>query len=56
MGSWYNNPMAINYNELEKALADMKPRQRLYELVKAEMQRRGHWKLLKRGFHVTEDK
>lgn len=36
--------MAINYDELAKALSDMKPRQRLYEIVKAEMVKRGRWK------------
>ena len=34
---------------LEKELAKMKPRQRLFEIVKAEMQKRGHWKQLPRG-------
>lgn len=46
--------MAINYDELEKALADMKPRQRLYEIVKAEMVKRGRWKNAPRG-KVTID-
>lgn len=39
----------MKYNELEKALKEMQPRQRLFELVKAEMKRRGHWKNKPRG-------
>lgn len=46
--------MSIDYEELERALAEMQQRQRLYELVKKEMIKRGHWKYLKRGFHVSE--
>lgn len=34
------------------ALRLMKPRQKLYELVKAEVKRRGHWKNLPRGRHA----
>ena len=41
--------MAIDYNELEQKLSKMKPRQRLFELVKQEMVKRGHWKQLPRG-------
>ena len=41
--------MAIDYNELEQKLAKMKPRQLLYELVKNEMVKRGHWKQLPRN-------
>lgn len=41
--------MAINYEELERELKAMKPRQRLYELVKREMQKRGNWKGKTRG-------
>jgi hypothetical protein len=41
--------MAINYEELEKELAKMQPRQRLYEIVKSEMEKRGRWKKLPRG-------
>ena len=39
----------INYTELEQQLKLMKPRQRLFELVKKELKSRGHWKALKRG-------
>lgn len=46
--------MAINYQELEKALSAMKPRQRLYEIVKKEMVKRGRWRVLARGFHVAK--
>lgn len=41
--------MPIDYPELEKALHYMKPRQKLYELVKKEMQRRNRWKQSPRG-------
>jgi hypothetical protein len=44
--------MSLNYEELEQMLADMKPRQRLYELVKKEMVRRGRWKNRVRGIHA----
>jgi hypothetical protein len=39
----------IDYNELEKELKAMKPRQRLYELIKTEVKRRGHWKNYPKG-------
>lgn len=39
----------IDYIALKEALAEMKPRQKLYELVKREMKRRGRWKLKDRG-------
>jgi hypothetical protein len=39
----------IDPKELEQVLKDMEPRQVIYELVKAEMQRRGRWKVAKRG-------
>jgi hypothetical protein len=39
----------IDYLALKEALAEMQPRQTLYELVKAEMKRRGRWKNLNRG-------
>ena len=44
--------MALDNNSLrliEQELRAMNPRQKLFELVKAEMKRRGHWKLLPRG-------
>jgi protein associated with RNAse G/E len=41
--------MAIDYNELEQKLKEMQPRQRLYEMVKKEVTRRGHWKNSPRG-------
>ena len=34
----------IDPKELEIAVAAMKPRQRVYEIIKAELKRRGHWK------------
>lgn len=39
----------IDPTDLEPALAAMKPRQKVYELVKAEMKRRGRWKNKDRG-------
>lgn len=45
----YNEAMPIDYEELKKELAKMKPRQQLYELVKAEMTKRDRWKQHKRG-------
>lgn len=39
----------IDLNELEEALARMKPRQQLYEVVKKQLTLRGRWKNLKRG-------
>lgn len=45
----------INYNELEQALRDMNERQKLFTIIKAEMQRRGHWKNLPRGKAIVEN-
>lgn len=39
----------IDLNELERALRTMRPRQKLYELIKAELRRQGHWKNKPRG-------
>lgn len=39
----------IDLTELQHELTHMEPRQKLYELVKAEMQRRGRWKAKHRG-------
>lgn len=39
----------IDYDELTKELERMKPRQRLYELIKLEMVKRGRWKIAGRG-------
>jgi hypothetical protein len=39
----------IDYTALQQALSDMQPRQKLYEMVKAEMKRRGRWKNKDRG-------
>lgn len=40
---------AEELRELEKLLAEMKPRQQFYELVKKEMIKRRRWKNLSRG-------
>jgi hypothetical protein len=39
----------IDLAELEAELQKMQPRQKLYELIKAEMKRRGRWKVKDRG-------
>jgi hypothetical protein len=39
----------INYLELADALKEMKPQQKLYEMIKAEMKRRDRWKNKSRG-------
>ncbi len=39
----------VKAEELEKILADMRPRQKNYELVKKEMIKRGRWKSKPRG-------
>jgi hypothetical protein len=44
----------LDFNEVEQELKKMKPRQRLYELVKNEMKRRGHWKPKARGIVFTK--
>lgn len=40
---------SIDLTELERELQTMQPRQKLYELIKAEMKRRKRWKNLDRG-------
>lgn len=39
----------IDINELTYALAHMNKRMKLFMIVRAEMERRGHWKQLPRG-------
>jgi hypothetical protein len=41
--------MIINIDQLEQLLETMQPRQRLYEIIKKELKRRGRWKNLPRG-------
>jgi hypothetical protein len=41
--------MRMDYEALKEELAKMKPRQKLYELVKAEMIKRDRWKSSPRG-------
>jgi hypothetical protein len=41
--------MFMDYAAIEKALEEMKPRSKLFGLIKAEMKRRGHWKNKPRG-------
>lgn len=45
----------IDYEELAKALAEMKPGQRLYQIIKSEMKKRGRWKNRPRGRVVVEN-
>ena len=53
----YNACMRQSYTlkELEIALRLMEPRQKLYELVKNEVKRRGHWKGTPRGRLFNKD-
>lgn len=44
----------LDLNLITKALRKMQPRQRLYEIIKAEMIRRGRWKNLPRGKPFTK--
>lgn len=44
-----------SWEELEEALSKMKPQQRLYEIVKKEMKKRGRWKALARGRVVIKN-
>lgn len=50
------NPSVIDLIELKRALHTMQPRQQLYELIKAEMKRRGRWKNLDRGAKPPKDR
>lgn len=34
----------MSWGELREALATMQPKSKLYEIVKAEVQKRDHWK------------
>lgn len=40
---------AIDPIKLEAELRKMQPRQKMYELIKAELERRGHWKRIAGG-------
>jgi hypothetical protein len=44
----------ILLRELEEELRQMKPHSPIYKLVKAELQRRGHWKNKPRGKSFTK--
>jgi hypothetical protein len=48
--------MAVNIKELQKAMAKMGPRSVLYNSIKKEIQRRGHWKAKPRGRPFTGPK
>lgn len=37
------------YEEIEHAISVMKPRTRLYNIIKKEMQRRNRWRKFSRG-------
>lgn len=45
----------IDYEELTQALAKMRPGQRLYQIIKSEMKKRGRWKNKPRGRIVVEN-
>jgi hypothetical protein len=45
--------MSLTYTQVERGLHKMQPRQKLYELVRREMQRRGRWKLKDRGAYTS---
>jgi hypothetical protein len=38
-----------SWEDLREALEEMKPRSKLYETIKAEMIKRGRWKIAHRG-------
>lgn len=42
----------FSFKHMEHAIRSMTPRSRLFNVVKREMQRRGHWKNLARGVHA----
>lgn len=46
----------ILLRELEEEMRRMTPRSPLYKLIKAEMERRGHWKRLPRGKSFVQGK
>jgi hypothetical protein len=39
----------IDLQELEQALREMQPHQKIYKVVKAALKEQGHWKNKKRG-------
>lgn len=42
-------PLFEEWEDLVEALASMKPRSKLYEIIKAEMMKRGRWKTAHKG-------
>lgn len=44
----------ILLRELEEELPKMKPHSPMFKMIKAELQKRGHWKNKTRGFHVAK--
>jgi hypothetical protein len=42
----------IDLDELRQALHTMRPRTKLFEVVKSELMAQGRWKYLKRGRHA----
>lgn len=45
----------MNYTELEDALHNLKPRTRLYEVLKKHLSTQGRWKAAPRGKPFTKD-
>jgi hypothetical protein len=43
------NKSKINHEQLQKEIAEMSPRSKLYKLLQNELTKLGHWKQLKRG-------
>lgn len=44
-----------SWKEFREALEDMKPRSKLFETIKQEMTKRGHWKNAPRGVWAKKD-
>lgn len=49
-------PWSIHsWEDLRKELATMKPRSKLFEIIKTEVKKRGHWKNASRGTYKPLD-
>lgn len=44
-----NKQPKIDYIALKEALEAMKPRNKLFQMIKAELETRGHWRAKPRG-------
>lgn len=45
-----------SWEELRQAVEEMKPRSKLYEIIKSNMKKRGHWRAAPRGLYVKPPK